>query len=271
MEPEKVYGWVMKELKIAGIDGFRFEAKVILEEVKGPNWWQAEKIPEKDCKQIESITKRRAKREPLQYIIGNWEFWSFSFEVGPGVLIPRPETELLVELALKAMKGKQKPVVVDLCSGSGCVGLSLAKLRTDAQVLLIEKDEKAYEFLKRNVKKHESSNSTLILADIFEYEFNKKADVVTANPPYLRTDEVATLCDEVRFEPKLALDGGEDGLEFYRGITQKWANCLRPGGCMILEFGVGQGADVARLMEAAGLCVQLVCDLEGRERVAVGF
>ncbi len=190
--------------------------------------------------------------EPLQYVIGKWDFYESEFFVGDGVLIPRPETEELTDAAVKAANRIKNPVVYDLCSGSGCIGLSIAKAVPGAKVYCIEKSEAAYEYLIKN--SYLAKNAVPIKGDICRPEETIKAsaDIIVSNPPYVKTADIANLQSELSYEPETALDGGEDGLFFYNIIADKWKIALKPGGRLLLEIGEDQGKAVSDILAKSG-------------------
>ena len=211
-----------------------------------------------------ALVNRRAAGEPLQYILGEWEFYGLRFAVGPGVLIPRPETELLADIALQLTVDSCQLTVVDLCAGSGCVGLSIAHHCPNAKVYLVELSEDALPYLRKNAEAY--PNAEVIQADVLNCELCiVNCALILANPPYVRTDELATLPPEVRREPRMALDGGADGLAFYRALAEKWLPMLAPGGLLACECGEGQAQAVAELF--APYITYIVKDLNGVERV----
>lgn len=193
----------------------------------------------------------RANGRPLQYVIGSWDFFGEEFSVGEGVLIPRPETEMLVEFASGYLNDKQNPVVVDLCSGSGCIGISAARLFPEAKVYLVEKSEEALRYLRLNVEKSGCKNINVIHGDAFltpEENGINEFDLLLSNPPYIPSKELATLQGEVQLEPEMALDGGADGLDFYRAIAEKWLPSCR--GAVCIECGEGQTKEIEKLFSA---------------------
>lgn len=181
---------------------------------------------------------------PLAYVIGNTYFCDFRFSVGPGVLIPRIETEELVYMIcdyineLKS-QGKSNIKILELCAGSGCIGISLAKKNRDVFVHMIEKDEKAYFYLNKNKNDLSAGNVTLYLDDVLKC-YNKfsdgEFDIIVSNPPYIKTSELEKLDLSVKYEPEIALDGGEDGLDFYRNFSSNWILKLKKDGKMFLEI-----------------------------------
>ena len=207
--------------------------------------------------------------EPLQYVIGKWDFYENEFYVGEGVLIPRPETEELVEKAVDIIKGVDKPVIVDLCSGSGCIGISLAKKIPNSTVYCIEKSKEAFRYLIKNSE--DSKNIVAINADISECLKNldiKKADLIVSNPPYIRSSELETLQDEVKAEPVMALDGGADGLDFYRIINDKWYSLIKDNGYLLLEIGNEQGKDIKEVLSNFNK-TEVIKDIYGNDRIVV--
>lgn len=179
---------------------------------------------------------------PLQYVIGKWDFYESEFYVGDGVLIPRPETEELVQKAIDYISSLNKCTVYDLCSGSGCIGLSIAKKCSNSFVYLIEKSEEALTYLEKNAK--DIKNVKVIKGDITDIgAFNnlEMADVIISNPPYIKSEDLLNLQTEVKKEPSMALDGGKDGLDFYRIINDNWNDKLKKNGKLFLEIGEDQG------------------------------
>lgn len=200
------------------------------------------------------LIEERKKGNPLQYIIGSWDFYGLEFWVGPGVLIPRPETEMLVELAVSHLKetGVEKPVVFDLCAGTGCVGVSIASEVPNARVFEFEFSNSAFPYLEKNLL----DNCTAIKYDVlkgpedFLKEYGITPDIIVSNPPYIRTEEIESLQKEVLKEPVMALDGGADGLIFYRNIADEWLSVLNENGGLFVECGEDQTEDIDRLFSA---------------------
>ena len=215
-----------------------------------------------DTNELIPLLKRLENGEPLQYIIGKWDFYESEFFVGEGVLIPRPETEELVELAINEAKRFNNPVICDLCAGSGCIGISIAKKIKAAKVFCVEKSEKAFEYLKKNSDGVE--NVSAVLADINDDIDLPQADLIISNPPYIKTEDIKALQKELSFEPQMALDGGKDGLDFYRIIKDKYSSKLKDGGMFLFEIGNEQGEDIASLFGSA----QIIKDIYGNDRIA---
>lgn len=228
---------------------------------------------EKKRKAFESFIKRRAGGEPLQYILGEWEFYSLPIKVGEGVLIPRQDTETLVDTAIEIFKSKSGIDVIDLCSGSGCIGLAIEKNLDVKKLVLVENSADAVEYLKENVKLN-NSNAEIVKGSVLddavvERLFN--ADLIVSNPPYLSSKDMEHLQREVEFEPKDALFGGDDGLDFYRDITRIFNNKLKVGGWLMFETGIEQGKEVSEILTNSGYKnVMIIKDLCGVDRVVIG-
>lgn len=217
-----------------------------------------------------AFVERRLAHEPLQYILGKWEFYGREFFVGDGVLIPRPETELLIDTAINELKGKTQPVCYDLCSGSGCIGITVSKEIPDSRVYMLEKSEKAFGYLEKNVAHNGAVNCKPVIGDIFEESpFEEKADIILSNPPYICSDVIPTLQPEVHKEPIMALDGGENGLVFYERIAYGWINYLKPNGIVAVEIGEDQGESVSTIFKEKFYDVSVIKDFSGNDRVVV--
>lgn len=223
-----------------------------------------EQAPEKEYREKVLL---RAQGMPIAYITGQKEFYSLSFAVDQSVLIPRPDTETLVELVIKNGGGKR---VLDLCCGSGCIGIAAAYY-ADAAVTLADISPQALDIAGRNAKTH-GINAELLKLDIFEDEIKGSYDIIASNPPYIESGEVEHLMLDVRgFEPLTALDGGESGLSFYPVIAQKAYNALAPGGILALEVGHTQAGAVKEILRGRYENIQTVKDLSGIERVVYAY
>ncbi len=233
-------------------------------------------IPLDTARKLIRLAQQRSEGYPLQYILGQWEFFGYPFAVGEGVLIPRPDTETLVEqiIGLCREKGLVSPKIVDLCSGSGCIAVTLKKELPNSEVYAVELSDKAYKYLVRNIMLNKVKVS-VIRGDVLSKETVsrfKDIDVIVSNPPYLTAQDMAELQTEVRHEPGSALFGGEDGLDFYRKITELWSYPLKRGGILAYEFGQGQHDAVTRIMEKNGFIdIRLSRDCGGIIRSAAGF
>lgn len=228
---------------------------------------QREELSKAQQKRLNTCLKKRIKGLPLQYIIGEWEFYSLPFKVGKGVLIPRADSELLVDLALKAISSNTKSTLFDLCSGSGALGIAVAKNAPNVSVTLVEKSPKAFKYLRQNISLN-AADLTAVRADIFKWKPECLADIVICNPPYITKKEMRSLQKEVKNEPTAALCGGEDGLKFYRFIINNANRFLKPNGKMLFEIGYTQANDVAELFKAANFKqIEVEKDLSGNDRV----
>ena len=202
-----------------------------------------------------SLCQRRLQGEPLQYLLGEWEFYSLPFRVGPGVLIPRADTETLVDTALELLADISNPEILDLCSGSGCIAIALAHHLPASNVTAVELSTQALAYLNENIKLN-NSHTNIIQADAQKYTHPQYLDLLTSNPPYIPTNDIAELQTEVQHEPRLALDGGTDGLDFYRVISERYFSQLKPGGWFCLEVGHDQAEDVQQIFLSQG-CVSV--------------
>ncbi|MBR3503480.1 MAG: peptide chain release factor N(5)-glutamine methyltransferase [Clostridia bacterium] len=214
---------------------------------------------------IDAWLARRAAGEPLQYVLGSADFMGLRFRCDPRALIPRPDTETLCERALKALEGRRKPRALDLCCGTGAIGLSVARYRPDARVLLTDVSGEALSLARENALALGVQNASFAQGDLFAAAGDERFDLIACNPPYLDAADMASLQSEVRREPALALFGGPDGLDFYRRIAREAKDHLTAGGALLLEVGRGQ-ADAVRAMLGWAACA-VYEDLNGIERV----
>lgn len=263
-------------LSEAEIEAPELEARLLIEGATGMN--RASQIANSNSEisgeiqeKLISMAQKRAEHLPLQYILGKWSFMGFEFKVGEGVLIPRDDTEVLVGLCLDYLKASDGKTALDLCAGSGAVSVALDKL-ANADVTAVELSDKAYNFLLENIK---GTNIKPHKGDIFECyrDFEAKSfDLIASNPPYIKTDEIEALQTEVGYEPKTALDGGADGLDFYRAIARRWTPLLKSGGAMAFELGEGQAEYVGGLMADHGyINIKTAKDLGGTDRAIIGI
>lgn len=207
--------------------------------------------PDKVVELTLKLCRRRRDGEPLQYLLGEWEFYGLPFKVGRGVLIPRADTETLVDVALEKIRDTPTPEVLDLCSGSGCVAVALSHERPDAAVTALELSDAAYEYLLQNIEINDVRVSP-VRGDLMDYTHLKPLDLLVSNPPYIPRETIATLQREVLHEPRRALDGGADGLDFYRSIVRLYRPQLAPSGWICLEVGIGQSGKVGEILAAEG-------------------
>lgn len=217
---------------------------------------------------------RRISGEPVQYIIGEWDFMGNTYKVGEGVLIPRPETELLCQYVIDELKCSGKSVIYDLCSGSGCIAISLKLFLPQSDVFAVEKSGKAFEYLRYNNEALCGKNAVNALnGDIFDIESYYKlplADVIVSNPPYIKKSEIPSLQSEVLREPEMALDGGDDGLDFYRFIISEWKARLKPDGFFAFECGEDQSDDITDILNLNGFDSTVIKDYNDINRIVIG-
>ncbi len=264
-----------KLLSENGIEASAFETDVILQTAleldKTALIMKLEsELSAEQLERISTIVRKRVEGYPLQYIVGSWEFYGREFLVGEGVLIPRADTETLIDTAKKLVE--KNSTVIDLCSGSGCVAITLEK-ELEARTYALEKSEKAFEYLTKNVKLN-NSKTTPLLRDVLDEKSPSdlpEADLVVSNPPYIKTDEIKTLSKEVGYEPEMALDGDKDGLKFYREITRLWKDRIKNGGYLVYEIGYTQADDVCKILSDNGFEeVNVVHDICENPRVVYG-
>ena len=228
---------------------------------------QNEKLSSGQLKTIKKCLTKRKKGVPLQYILGEWEFYSLPLKVGKGVLIPRADSELLVDLVIEDIPHDNNITLLDLCSGSGALGIAVAKNCPNVRATLVEKSRRAFGYLRQNVELN-AANLTAVRADIFKWKPKTPADIVICNPPYITKLEMLTLQKEVKKEPVTALFGGTDGLKFYRLLCERAGEFLKKGGKMFVEIGYKQADDVKKLFENSGFeQVEVFKDFGGNDRV----
>lgn len=230
---------------------------------------------EKACGDMPLLVNRILAGEPLAYVLGEWEFYGMKLTVNPNVLIPRDDTCAVTELAIRqALFLDTNPRILDLCTGSGCIGLAVANRVKDAKVTLADISREAMQVAKANITAQKlSTRVSCVQANALETPpaFLGKFDMIVSNPPYITTDEMQQLPDSVaNFEPHLALHGGDDGLDFYRTITENYKSALKPGGYLCFEFGMGQGDAVCSLLEDNGFTIlERTRDYNDRERAVL--
>lgn len=211
-------------------------------------------LTEELCLQIDEIIKLRQNGYPLQYILGSWSFMGNEFAVGEGVLIPRDDTEVAVNSVLPFLRSKKNPKVIDLCSGSGIIAITIKKYFPNAEVHAVELSSPALIYLEKNIQTI-ASDVKLHRGDVDKIysEFSDNVfDLIISNPPYIPSAELKDLQIEVRSEPEMALDGGSDGLDFYRSITKNWSSKLKSGGMLAFELGEEQYEAVCSMMTQEG-------------------
>lgn len=230
---------------------------------------------EETCRQMHAAVRRLLDGEPLAYVLGEWEFYGLNLKVTPDVLIPRDDTVAVAELAIrKGLFLDQDPRILDLCCGSGCIGLAIASRVKDAKVTLADFSPEALAVAKENtLLNHLGGRVRCVQADarLRAPAFLGKYDMIVSNPPYVTGAEMEALPHSVKdFEPHMALYGGDDGLDFYRAISENFAPALKPGGYLCYEFGMGQGDAVCRILEENGYTIlERTRDYNGRERAVL--
>ena len=226
-------------------------------------------------RQVRSLVDRHLAGEPVAYLIGEWEFYGLPLDISPDVLIPRPDTEVLAGQAIEYIQTLGECRVLDLCAGSGCIGLAVASQAPQARVVLGEYSDAALKICRQNIRRNGLTGRVVpMLADAREKPERALGEFqcIVSNPPYIPRADIETLDASVRdYEPHLALDGGEDGLDFYQTISGKWKDALVPGGRLYFEVGIGQADSVLRIMRAQGFGdIQIVKDLHDIPRVVFG-
>lgn len=274
MKYQEIYAWGVSQLKEAGIAEASLDARLLLEEVCGTdrNFLLAHGEEEVSGQQKECYENNIAKRQkhiPLQHILGYQEFMGIRFEVTPDVLVPRQDTEILVEEVMRFLHDGMR--ILDLCTGSGCILLSLLNYSNDCAGIGCDISEKALAVAEKNAKKLKQE-AVFVQSDLFE-KIEGKFEIIVSNPPYIPTEVIPTLMEEVKnHEPITALDGREDGLYFYREIINQAGNYLYPEGKLFFEIGCDQAESVGSLLKEAGFIHITVCrDLAGLNRVVWGI
>lgn len=279
MTINEAYRTGIDKLERNRIPDAEFDARCLLEFVLGIDSTRffisrSELIDESKSAHYFSLLNRRVNGEPLQYILGKWEFMDNEFYVGKGVLIPRPETEKLVELAEQYLADVEKPIVIDLCSGSGCIAISIAKLIPDATVYAVEKYDEAFEYLQKNISLNEVNNVIAVRGDLFDRDILRgvSADLIVSNPPYIRKADIVTLSEEVKQEPVTALVGGEDGYDYYRFLSSYWLNeFLGNNGAMMVECAEDQGDYISELFSDYADKTEIFYDFNGLQRIVTAY
>lgn len=269
---------------------FEFDSRCIFEDITGLSALDLALNREKEAdgaaaEKALKLAKRRSEGYPLQYLLGEWEFYGLKFKVGEGVLIPRPDTEILVETVINhfAAKKQTDPEIADLCSGSGCIAIALQKSMPLSRVTAVELSSEAMPYLAANIQRNEAKVQ-VIKGDVTDGRLldnfadpdspgdHRHIDCIVSNPPYLTAEEMSELQREVSFEPASALDGGVDGLKFYRIISCLWKEVLKEGGLLAFEIGYEQGEAVSELLRSSGYGdVKVIKDLGGNDRVVTGI
>lgn len=300
LTPRAAVALVQQRLAAAGCPDADFDARELFRLATGRDPRLSERIlTEEQAARLETLCQRRESREPLQYLCGRWPFLDFELAVGPGVLCPRADTEVVAEAAAQTLAGCAAPKVLDLCAGTGCLGLGIKRLRPTASVTCVEKSPEALHYLVCNVRTAlrslpqgstedvlEEDEPTLgsgllgiaalppaaqaVEGDLFDYWRGLPEgglDLIVSNPPYLTASEMEDLQPEVAKEPAMALAAGEDGLDFYRALARHYQTPLRPGGTLALEIGWQQREAVCALLQTEGWTqIRCIQDLGGNDR-----
>lgn len=272
---------IRARLKKAGVESAQLEAREIIcfaaDKSREQFYRDMSLYVSREMEQrVEDLVRRRLAGEPVAYIIGEWEFYGLPLDISRDVLIPRLDTELLAERGiLKARESGEGARILDLCAGSGCVGLAVAANAPECRVVLGELSEGALRVCKQNVRRNElNARVTCLSVDALENPSSTlwDFDAIVCNPPYIPAADIEALDISVRdYEPRMALDGGQDGLDYYRAIAGKWKPALRLGGALIFEVGIGQAAAVEDILEENGYeDIKILPDTQNIPRVVEG-
>lgn len=266
----EAYNSTKKKLEAANIRDYVFEAKQIIMHITGFTPSQIltdynRQLTEFQKNNLTAIIHQREVHYPLQYIFGNWEFYGRPFKVGVGVLIPRADTETVVEAALEELETRENPKVLDLCAGSGCIGITLAAEVPSSEVTMVEKYDEAIRYAFHNIELNGVS-AKAVKGDVFEAPQlpNDSIDLIVSNPPYIPQEEMKYCSPEVKFEPQTALLAKDEGLEFYKAIINNYTPILKTGGAICFEVGFKQAQSVKKLLENSGYKnIKIKNDLNG--------
>ena len=276
----ELYTNLKSVLRLMNIDTYAFEAKLIIEkafdsELPRILMNRDSAVPEIILDNIQDMTEKRKKGFPIQYILGEWEFYGYKFKVGEGVLIPRQDTETLIDYVLDICRknNMKSPKIIDLCSGTGCIAITLKKEIPDSEIYALENSGIALEYLEYNAKLNQA-DIKIMEADVLENKYTdnfKDFDIIVSNPPYLTAQDMRELQPEVRFEPITALYAGEDGLYFYQRITPLWKKILKSGGMIVYEIGMNQHESVSDILKSNNFNqTEFIKDTAGIIRVVSG-
>jgi len=266
---KKLLDWMVPYLQEKNIEAPRLTAEMLISFALGMKrielYMHFDKVLEPDTlSTLRELVKRCAENEPVQYIVGSCEFYSLTLKVSPECLIPRPETELLVARAIEFLRTrKNAQTVCDLCTGSGCIAVAIAKNFKNAKIFATDICDKALTIAAENVNRYNLADKIeLLCGDLFEPVIRQidaeQFDLITANPPYVTTEQMKQLDDNVKkYEPNIALHGGDDGLDIYRRIIDQTDANLKPGGALIMEIGYTQGPDIKQLLQARNIFTEI--------------
>ena len=269
----EAYNSTKKALLSAGIDDCVFEAKQIIKHITGLRSSEilmnyTKELTEFQSNNLTAILRQRELRYPLQYIFGEWSFYGRDFYVGPGVLVPRADTETVIEVCTEYLKDRKEPKILDLCAGSGCIGITLSKEKEDSSCRKVEKYPAAMRYAEKNITRNKAENAKVLAGDVFEGTASgEKYDLIVSNPPYIAENGTEEVSPETKYEPETALIGGADGLKFYKAITENYKDSLKENGMICFEVGIGQADSVKEILNAAGFTdTGAKKDLNGIER-----
>ena len=278
MTLQSIYTKIKDALNSSGIEDSGFEAKLILKRYLNISDSQFLTLYNREIEKekellIEKAVQKRKERYPLQYILGEWDFYKYTFKVGEGVLIPRSDTEILVEKAVEYLKNTKNPQVLDLCAGSGCIGISIAKDYPHSTVTLVEKFDSAFTYLLENIELNNAKNAKALNGDVLKGDASDGIyDLIVSNPPYIPPNEMDIISPETNFEPETALLGGEDGMLFYKAIIENYKKSLKKGGMLGFEVGINEDEALANLLkEALFENITVTKDFNGINRVVTAI
>lgn len=281
MNLSQVYQSGKAALQKAGVEDPAFDAMCLFEYTFGLNRQSLivrgnEPAPQDKAEIYGRQIEQRAQKRPLQYILGKWEFMSLQLEVGEGVLIAREDTEPLVRMAVELLKSDSSVKILDLCAGTGAVALGLASLLPRAEIICAELYDQALYYLDKNINNYPQYRVTALKADVLSPESvnllnGQTFDAIVSNPPYIKSGDLPGLQTEVQKEPQTALDGGEDGLLFYRAIAAYWLPLLKQGGIAAVEIGEDEAEQVTAIFKSAGLSqISVYQDFNNLDRIVTG-
>ena len=282
---QKLLNWITEYLAEKSVDSPRLSAELLLSHVAGLKrielYTQFDRsVAKEQLDRLHNLVKRAGQYEPICYLTGKTEFYSIEMSVSPDCMIPRPETELLVERAVEFLRGRTgRQFVCDLCTGSGCVAVAIAKNFPDADIIATDICDAALNVAAKNVERHRLKDRIkLLCGDLFEPLISQRAgdkfDLIVCNPPYVSTGEFEALDKNIKaYEPRLALLAGAGGLDVHRRIIEKAGSFLKPGAAMMLEVGFAQGRAVGGLLEQAGCFgkIAIAKDFNDNDRVAIAI
>ena len=251
MTAQQLFIEIKKILKNSNIENYQQESDILFENIVGEHRLQiavSKNIDTAICDTVIAMAKKRANHYPLQYICKKWQFMNIELLIGEGVLIPRSDTEIVVEYALEKIKNIEKPIVLDLCSGSGAIALSIKNELPHSNVTAIELYDEAFKYLKLNAK----NDITILKENVFTYQDkipNLTFDLIISNPPYVTKQEMEDIQQELLYEPRTALTDEEDGLNFYKHISKYYYNKIKIGGYLVFEIGANQGESVKNILQ----------------------